>query len=459
MKPSIGWNRRPYTELHKPQRAMSPYICRLAPRKGGFTVDFIDDSYIDSGHIVYWRKRGEGEFTAVHPDASGGFFTAEIDCGDLCDYEVYVERDDGARSSTRLIRTGDVPGTVINYLHPDDREYAFSGNYLCSPSLCKLESGRLLASMDVFAGGAPQNLTLIYYSDDDGKSWHYLTELFPCFWGKLFTLDGRLYMLGVSREYGDLLIGASDDDGFTWTAPTVLFRGANCSNESGLHRAPMPVLVSHGRVMTDVQYGAWQKKVFGDAVLSAPVGCDLLCAENWVMSEFWLPENHPGERIDGIIGAIEGNVVESPDGRIFDILRYADGRSLMLEFDPDDPERELRFEAIIDFPSTTSKCDIIYDPQSQLYFSLVSYNLTEPKTLRNLLSLVCSYDLYEWKLVSHIIDCRHDDPQKVAFQYVDFLIDGNDILFQSRTAYNGAKNFHDTNFETFHRIVNFRSLL
>ena len=83
-------------------------------------------------------------------------------------------------------------------------------------------------------------------------------------------------MLGVSREYGDLLIGASDDDGVSWTAPTVLFRGANCSNMSGLHRAPMPVLISHGRIMTDVQYGAWHTKVFGDAVLSArstPICC------------------------------------------------------------------------------------------------------------------------------------------------------------------------------------------
>ena len=103
----------------------------------------------------------------------------------------------------------------------------------------------------------------------------------------------------------------------------------------------------------------------------------------------------------------------------------------MLEFDPDDPEREPRFEAIIDFPSTTSKCDILYDPKSKLYFSLVSYNLSEPKTLRNLLSLICSEDLYEWKLVKHILDYRNDDPQKIAFQYVDFLIDATTSSFRA----------------------------
>ena len=186
MKPNTGWGYRPYTELFDSRRALSPYICRLAPRRGGFTVDFIDDTQPDSEHIVYWRPRDNGEYTVVRPDMSGGFYTVDIDCGDLADYEVYVERNDGARSSVRLVRTGEVPGKVINYLHPDDREYSFSGNYLCSPSIVRLASGRLLASMDVFAGGAPQNLTLIYYSDDDGESWHYLVELFPCFWGKLF---------------------------------------------------------------------------------------------------------------------------------------------------------------------------------------------------------------------------------------------------------------------------------
>ena len=193
--------------------------------------------------------------------------------------------------------------------------------------------------------------------------------------------------------------------------------------------------------------------------MSAHEGSDLTDPKNWVCSSFFDPRQHQDVILPGIVGGIEGNIVTSPDGTIYDILRFADGKSLMLKFDPENPEQELEFAGYIDFPATASKVDILYDNASGFYVSLVSYNLSEPKTLRNLLSLVYSKDLREWKLAGHIIDFRDADPKKVAFQYVDFLIDGSDILFQSRTAFNGAKNFHDTNFATFHRISNFRGLL
>ena len=44
-----------------------------------------------------------------------------------------------------------------------------------------------------------------------------------------------------------------------------------------------------------------------------------------------------------------------------------------------------------------------------------------------------------------IIDKRDEDPNFVGFQYVSFIIDGDDILFLSRTAYNSPHNFHDSN--------------
>lgn len=457
MKGVNSWSFRPYTELYKQERGVNPYICRLAPFEGGFDLEYIDNGAPDAAHKLLVRERGTEEFTAYILTGYG--FRLE-GLRDLTDHEIIVEREDGKRSETRLVRTGWAPGTVINYLHPEDPAYAFSGRYLCSPSILRLPSGRLLASMDVHAGDTPQNLTLIFYSDDDGESWHYLTELFPCFWGKMFLADGKLYMLGCSNEYGDLLIGRSDDGGATWGMPTVLFRGSAHINECGLHRAPMPVLTAKGRIMTDVQYGAWRKKVFGDAVVSAPVGCDLMDAENWTCSGFYVPGNHPEDPlIDGIAGGIEGNVVQGPDGEIYDILRYADGKSLKLRFDPDQPEKEMTFAGMIDIPTTTSKCNILFDEQTGLYVALVSYLKEEPKTLRNLLSLIVSPDLAHWRLAEHLLDWSEDDPQKIAFQYVDFCFDGEDILYQSRTAFNGANSFHNSNFATFHRIKNFREII
>lgn len=159
-------------------------------------------------YTVFCRPRGEDTFTTVGQTAG-----TEFDITGLAsdrDYEFYVMTG-SQKSRVRLARTGACVGTVINYLHPDDGAYAFSGHYLCSPSLVKHPDGYLLASMDVFAGTYPQNLTLIFRSDDGGESWHYVSELFPCFWGKMFIHDGALYMAGVSTEYGDLLIGRSED--------------------------------------------------------------------------------------------------------------------------------------------------------------------------------------------------------------------------------------------------------
>ncbi len=46
-------------------------------------------------------------------------------------------------------------------------------------------------------------------------------------------------------------------------------------------------------------------------------------------------------------------------------------------------------------------------------------------------------------------------PEYTGFQYVDWLFDGDDLIFVSRTAYNGAHNYHDANHLTFHRVKNF----
>lgn len=454
MKNVQSWSYPRYLPLHEKARMRAPYICRIAPFADGFGFDFTDSAK-DANYRLIWRERDFEDLHTVDLASRSGEVRG-LECGR--DYAFRVERDDGVSSTERLVRTGEVPGTVVNYLHPDDPEYAFSGRFLCSPSLIRLENGDLLASMDLYAGGAPQNLTLIYISHDDGATWTHHAELFPCFWGKMFLSGGALYMLGCSTEYGDVLIGRSDDGGKTWTNPTVLLRGGCHARQVGWHRAPMPVLIKDGRVMTDVQYGAWSEKVFCDAVLSAPADSDLLCAENWVCTELFDAREHISPLPEKIWGGIEGNVIETPDGRIIDFLRFADKTALILNYDPCDPEAEPTLDSVIDFPATASKFNIVFDDVTKKYYAIVSYALDEPQTKRNLLSLICSPDLIKWELCEHLIDRRYDDIKEVGFQYVDFFIEGEDILYLCRTAVNGANSFHNSNFTTFHRIKNFREV-
>ena len=55
---------------------------------------------------------------------------------------------------------------------------------------------------------------------------------------------------------------------------------------------------------------------------------------------------------------------------------------------------------------------------------------------------------------------HHPDDRGYAFQYADWVFDGDDILFVSRTAgadeEGGAHTYHDANYLTFHRLVGFR---
>lgn len=383
------------------------------------------------------------------------------------DYEFYLEND-GGKSATGLARPGFVPGTVVNYLHPEDHKYEFSGQHLCTPSLMKHPDGYLLASMDVFDGNTPQNLTLIFRSDDDGKSWYHYTELFPCFWGMLFWHRGAVYMLATSTEYGDLLIGKSEDGGKTFCTPTVLARGSSHKIQPGWHKSGMPVVEHKGRLWTGIDYGSHKSGGHASCLLSVPADADLLDSSAWRITEPLRYNPHwEGAVVGDDRGFIEGNAVVMPDGGICDFLRYSTnkgepqyGLAAVLRGDYDDPEKPLSFYKFVPFPGNLSKFDVRRDEKTGVYFSIISRIYSEEcVAARNVLSLICSWDLEHWTVLCDLLDYAHLDPKLVGFQYVSFLFDGEDILYLSRTAFNGAQSFHDNNYITFHRIENFRSLI
>ncbi|MBO5237161.1 MAG: exo-alpha-sialidase [Lachnospiraceae bacterium] len=462
------WSYHPYAELSNLERAERPYICRLSHDENSFTVDYIDNGASETEHMLFWRVRDTEEYKKV--PTSGGTITIE-DIPSDTDYELFIARtqDPSICSNIRLVRTGFVPGKVINYLHPEDTTYDFAGTYLDSPSLAKLPSGRLVSAMGVHKSAEyGENLEILYYSDDNGETWHYLCELFPCRWGKLFVDNGKLYCLGVSCTYGDLLIGCSDDEGYTWGMPTVLLRGS-CSGRGGVHHTPMPVLHYKGRLITDVQYGGWHKNVFYDAVLSAKEGSDLLDANNWAITKWWDCREHKeiqnivnggitgdADAFKFTIGGIEGSPVVAPNGDVWILHRYGRGKPLILEYDPEDPWGELKNGRIIDVPIKDSKFPVKFDSVSGRYYMLCNYMPEGVRVGRNVCALMYSTDLKEWILDHIVYDFRDYDYQKYAMQYFDFEIDGDDIMFLSRTAFCNADSSHNSNHQTFHRIHNFR---
>lgn len=465
MKGQSAWSYTPYAPLLWDKGDI--YICRVVPYEHSIHLEWLAIGVVT--YQVFWRVRGEGEFACA-----GSTAACEFDLCDLAsdtDYEIYVCAGE-KKSRVRLARCGEVIGTVVNYLHPDDEVYAFSGKYLCSPSLVRHPDGFLLASMDIYAPAAPQNLTLIFRSDDDGETWHYVSELCPCFWGKLFVHHGVLYMLGVSTEYGDLLIGKSTDGGKTFSAPVALLRGfsaivsANSGNfrRVGIHKNPQNLVYHKGRLYETLEWGSWSVKFRHAAmVMSMDENDDPMCPESWHFSK---PVKYDPEWVgtapDGIAGNLEGTLCVAPDGNLYNMMRYQtqeEKKILAYRVNTEDPDAPLEYSHSVAFPANLAKFMIKYDAVSDHYYSIASRRLDEPQTKRNLLSLLSSKDLAHWDVVCDLLDKRDEDPEKIGFQYVDFEIEGDDLIYLCRTAINNANSFHDANYSTFHRVKNFRALL
>ena len=435
------------------------YVCRIVPYEASIHLEWLG---CHGACEIYYKKRADKDFILAGTAEGNEYEICGLDID--TDYEFFVEAG-AKRSATRLARVGKSVGTTVNYLHPDDTAYAFSGRYLCSPSLVIHPDGYMLASMDLFALSHPQNLTMIFLSDDGGESWHYVSELMPCFWGKLFIHKGEVYMLSCSTEYGDLLIGKSTDGGKTFTAPVTLLRSSNGKGgNSGVHKNPQNIFIHNGRIYETLEWGAWANKEFGHAamVMSCDVNDDLLVPQNWSFTEP-MPFSCFGEELCGLAPTtmqIEGTLVLSQDGKLMNVLRFGKrGYAICYEVDTENHEAPLRYSHLMEFPANFSKFMIKYDTVSKKYYS-VATRLYDGciDNARNLLSLMVSKDLVSWQNLTDLHDFRDADVNKVGFQYVDFEFEGEDIIYLCRTAINGAHNYHDSNYCTFHRIKNFRNI-
>ncbi len=457
MKGQSLWSYAPYKPFFHETGGI--YICRTAPTESTIHLEWLDAE--DNNYTVRYRKRGDNEFVTYCQTQKTKCDITGLEADS--DYEFFVSAGE-KKSRTRLARCGKSVGITVNYLHPDDEAYSYSGRYLCSPSLVRHPNGYLLASMDVYAGACPQNLTLIFRSDDDGKTWHYVSELMPCFWGKLFVHKNELYMLACSTEYGDLLIGKSTDGGKTFSAPVSLLRGLNGKNGScGVHKNPQNMLTYGGRLYGTLEWGSWKNADYYHAamVMSCDEDADLLAPESWHFSEpLRYDPTWKGTASDGIKGNIEGTLCIAPDGKLYNLMRYQTAEKKILAYlvNTEDTDAPLSYSHAIDFPANLSKFMIKKDEMSGKYYSVATRRIDEPQTRRNLLSLMVSDDLKNWNVVYDLIDKRNEDPDKIGFQYVDFEIEGGDIIFLCRTAINGANSYHNSNYQTFHRIKNFREI-
>ena len=360
-----------------------------------------------------------------------------------------------------------VPGVVI------DHSPASSGIYIGSPSITILPDGKYAASHDEFGPRSTEFIeavTRVFRSSDRGATWQPASTVRGAFWSTLFVHRGALYLMGTDKHHGNVVIRQSKDGGMTWSSPTNSATGL-LRGEGQYHCAPVPVLNLNGRLWRAFEWRnppeAWGVN-YRAGILSVPDVADLLDAANWTASNF-LPSDRSWN--GGDMGAwLEGNAVRTPDSKVVDLLRVQtqspDEKAAVVQVSPDG--KTVSFDpgsGFISFPGGAKKFTIRYDATAKSYWSLASivldrHRAKDPGKIRNALALTASPDLTRWTVRSVLL--YHPDVKAHGFQYVDFMIQGDDIIAACRTAYDdaegGAHNAHDANYLMFHRFKNFRRL-
>lgn len=355
------------------------------------------------------------------------------------------------------------PGTII------DRSPDFATTYIGSPSLAVLPDGTYVASHDWFGPSEKNQISVVLVSKDKGATWNKVAE-FPFFWGNLFVHKGDLYLMGTRRPvhgekggFSHFAIRKSTDGGRTWTDPKDSRTGL-LRTDGHFHTAPCPIAVYKGRIwraMERVVSADEQKKAghtgsrMTAVMASAPVDADLLDADNWTLSNP-VYFDHVTWRAAQFI---EGNALVTPEGKMVNLLRVdpaALEKAVILDCSDDGKTLSSRGrDSLIDFPGGADKFTIRFDPKSRRYWAIVTTQ-QEPYALRNHLVLTSSADLVHWK--RHTILIRHRDSHHHAWQYNDWLFEGeDDIVFVSRTGWDGSHDYHDANYMTLHRIKDFRN--
>lgn len=364
-----------------------------------------------------------------------------------------------------------VPGVVIDHVPASTQQY------VGSPTIAILPDGTYVAAHDFFGPKSAEwtaAITDVFSSGDRGTTWRMISRVEGAFWSNLFVHDAALYLMGTTKHHGPLVIRRSRDGGRTWTSPADAKTGLLADGQ--YHTAPMPVLAHGGRLWRAVEDASggteWGRRYMA-MMASVAADADLLDRGNWTFSNAiprdatWLDRN--------FTGWLEGNAVATADGRVLDILRVeagpiekaavvsisADGKTAA--FDP--------AQGFIDLPGAATKFAIRRDPQSlaageKPVWWMLS-NAVPPaftgksawSQTRNTLVLARSEDLRTWEQRSILL--HHPERGHHGFQYVDWLFDGDDIVAVSRTAFEdaegGARNFHDANYLTFHRVKDFRA--
>lgn len=333
----------------------------------------------------------------------------------------------------------------------------------------------------------------IHRSTDNGRTWQhqYRLDSFRC--GSFFQIGQTVYLLySALKPNPATFIRESRDNGQSWSAPVEIWKkclwegnGAYAIHNGFLYKALDENKPKEGRFHLP-------------RVLKLDMKTNPMVAKNWIFSDFPnfdFPPPKPVLDYEVANGRVprnnsEGNCVVGPDGKLRIIYRHFERAQGIFSatvfyndknntqhfrnvFDPDPQKGKENCYSI--FPGACSGFHIARDPVTRKYIALSNPVTGESeypdrkrlgiyRLMRNVLVMMESDDLVHWRIAKHLLKDGHEPDwetsvKKTGFQQINFQIDGSDLIWISRTAYNGAENLHNGNRITFHRLPNFRQYL
>ncbi len=386
-----------------------------------------------------------------------------------------------------------------------------------TPGICRLESGRLVATYEISSRGKLPSATrsVIATSDDGGLTWTHRADHHLSFC-RTFEAGGALYLLGRQKQ---VAIMRSDDEGVTWSKPFFLV-------EKGIwHQSACNVLYANGCVYLVMEVHAplrgiqgWQVGDLAPVLMRAKVEDDLTDPKNWtfasklVFEDIWDADQnhffgvpfHPADRKkvtwlnsretrgQAPLGWLETNVVQftdpqhlwhDPKGKTFYLWMRANTGATNYAAIAKVTENEdgSMTTSLVQAPSGKTmlyvpcpggqmRFHVLWDEKTQLYWllgtqatdSMIKPDLMTkerfgtPDNERHRLVLHYSKNMVDWCFAGLV--CMGNNP-KEARHYASMCIDGDDLCILSRSGDARAKSAHDGNLITFHRVKSFRDLV
>jgi len=397
-----------------------------------------------------------------------------------------------------------------------------------TPSIIRASDNSLIVSCDIggavehekdyqpFPESAQKMVCRIYVRAPKSTIFGHTASLPMCH-GRLFSLKGRLYIIGHN---GQVQLAFSDDSGKTWSPLIQL------TESKGWHASACNVWRTSERLYfcmerrADSSILGWNVAGLAPHVLSVGLTDDLTNPKSWKISNsftfsdlfanprfeyFGLPFMATGYRWPALtfvakgkvlksspMGWLEGNVFQitdpehvwfDPNGRTFHILLRCNtagvGYGAILKV-VEDENFDLYTELVrapsgeplvfLPLPGGHNKFFLLYDEATQTYWLASTQPIDSmrrvdhlrdkrfglPNNERNRLVLYFSRNCVDWIFAGPIAIGEREQHSR---NYPSMIIDGNDLLIVSRAGTDQAKDGQYNDAIMLHRIPRFRDLI